>query len=364
MKINLSAPINSLGYGRASLEILNSLYKAGHSVSLFPINERIEPNLITEAVKKSLDNAELFDYIAPSVRIWHQNSLAPSIGSGPRIGFPIFELDRFTDVELHHLKSCDYLFVCSKWAREICIGQGFEADRVFVVPLGVDTNLFSYVEPTHKDCRFFNIGKWEIRKGHDILLEAFKEEFKNDDNVTLFMCCSNPFLTDSERSIWESKAKHPKIRLVQRLPEHSDVAKLIKSCDCGVFPARAEGWNLEALETLACGRALITTNYSAHTEFCKCKLRESFSTINSFLIPVSGTEPAMDNKWFHGQGNWAKFDSQSYDRLKSYMRLVYTRKMSGVSVSEVAISNSVSHFTWDNTVQTMIGHLNGIINPR
>lgn len=356
MKINLSAPINGLGYGRASLEILNSLCKAGHSVSLFPINERIEPNLITEAVKKSLDNAEFFDYNAPSVRIWHQNSLAPSFGTGPRIGFPIFELDRFTPVELHHLKSCDYLFVCSKWAREICIAQGLDGDKVFVVPLGVDTNLFSYVEPAHKDCRFFNIGKWEIRKGHDILLEAFKEEFKNDSNVTLFMCCSNPFLTDSERAVWESKAKHPKIRLVPRLPEHSDVAKLIKSCDCGVFPARAEGWNLEALETLACGRTLITTDYSAHTEFCNGG--------NSYLIPTYGTESAIDKKWFHGQGNWAKLDSQSYNTLRGHMRLMYERKMDGCSITGKEISNSVSHFTWDNTAQTMIGHLNGIIESK
>lgn len=353
MKINLLAVINSLGYGRASLEILNALYTAGHSVSLFPISEQVEPNLVTEAVKKSLDNARLFDYNAPSIRIWHQNSLAQSIGSGPRIGFPIFELDTFDSIELHHLKSCDYLFVCSKWARKVCISHGFEVDRVFVVPLGVDTKLFSYVEPAHKDCRFFNIGKWEIRKGHDILLEAFKEEFKNDENVSLFMCCSNPFLTDSERSAWESKAKHPKIRLVPRLPEHGDVAKLIKSCDCGVFPARAEGWNLEALETLACGRTLITTNYSAHTEFC--------NTNNSYFIPTSGVEPAIDNKWFHGQGNWAKLDSSSYNMLKAHMRLIYERKMYGCSATEKAISNSVSHFTWDNTVQTMIGHLNGII---
>ena len=60
--------------------------------------------------------------------------------------------------------------------------------------------------------------------------------------------------------------------------------------DCGIFPSRAEGWNLELLEMLACIKSVITTHYSAHTEFC--------DDVNSDLVEIKETELAYDGKWF------------------------------------------------------------------
>jgi hypothetical protein len=39
---------------------------------------------------------------------------------------------------------------------------------------------------------FLNVGKWEYRKGHDVLLEAFNKAFEPTDNVRLVMNCHNP----------------------------------------------------------------------------------------------------------------------------------------------------------------------------
>ena len=76
----------------------------------------------------------------------------------------------------------------------------------------------------------------------------------------------------------------------------------MSKADCGIFPSRAEGWNLDMLEMMALNKSIITTNYSAHTEFC--------NKDNSFLIDISETEPANDGKWFFGQGNWAKIGEE------------------------------------------------------
>ena len=64
--------------------------------------------------------------------------------------------------------------------------------------------------------------------------------------------------------------------------------------DCGVFPARAEGWNLELLEMMSCGKNVIATNYSSHTEFCNSE--------NCMLVETTELEDAHDGKWFRGQG--------------------------------------------------------------
>ena len=66
-----------------------------------------------------------------------------------------------------------------------------------------------------------------------------------------------------------------KIRMIPRQKTQNDVYNIMIQTDCGVFPARAEGWNLELLEMMACGKQVIATNYSAHTEFCNpdnCRL--------------------------------------------------------------------------------------------
>ena len=49
--------------------------------------------------------------------------------------------------------------------------------------------------------------------------------------------------------------------------------------DCGVFPSRAEGRNLELLEMMSAGKHVITTDYSAHTEFC--------TKDNAGLVPIT-----------------------------------------------------------------------------
>jgi glycosyltransferase involved in cell wall biosynthesis len=101
-----------------------------------------------------------------------------------------------------------------------------------------------------------------------------------------------------------------------------------------VFPSRAEGWNLEALEMMSVGRPVIITNYSAHTEFCNNK--------NSSLIDVNDTEAAYDGIWFDGNvGDWATID---VDVLGSLMLSSYKE---GPIFNQHGV-NTANNFTWRN----------------
>lgn len=345
--LNLIAPINKLGYGVAGYNIVYNLVKKT-LVSLFPIGNNIEQDLITTEIKLAIENSKRFNVEAPCVRIWHQNDLAMFVGRGEHIGFPIFELDTFNEQENHHLSSCDKLFVCSEWAKKICENNQINKD-IRVVPLGVDRGIFTEGKTIDGPTIFLNCGKWEIRKGHDILIEAWNRAFKPSDNVLLLMCNSNPFLTAEQSERWRVLYKNPQIRLINRLQTSVDVAKMMQMTDCGVFPSRAEGWNLEALEMLSCGKQLIITNYSAHTEFC--------SPDNSLLIDIDKVETAFDGIWFNKQGNWASIGESQINQLAGHMRFVHDLKQKGnLRVNNAGIETA-QKFSWSNTVNELIGGL-------
>lgn len=352
--INLTCPINTLGYGYASLNILKALYKQGHNIALWPIGGiEVNPNE-THIIGDCFTRRNTYDVNAPSIRIWHQNDLAQHIGRGKKVGFPFFELDRFTDTEKHHLSSQDLILTTSEWGLEVIAGECPKA-LIGVVPLGVDTSIFfPKSRPEDNKTIFLNVGKWEIRKGHDILIQAFSEAFTENDNVELWMMCHNPFLDprgngaglDGNKE-WEnyyaSQKLGSKVKFLPRVKTHEEVANVMQHVDCGIFPSRAEGWNMEALEMMACGKHVIITDYSAHTEYC--------NEDNALLVQIEGTETAYDGKWFHGQGEWAKLGKSSMDDLINHMREVHSN-LKGKPNKEGILT--ATQFSWENTANRLI----------
>jgi glycosyltransferase involved in cell wall biosynthesis len=345
MNLNLIAPINQLGYGVAGLNTLKALQAEDVNVSFFPIGQ---PQVVTqedaEAVKRGMESAKLFDPNAPCVRMWHQHDMAQFVGRGKLIGFPIFELDTFNELEKHHLNSCDELMVCSQWAKGIA--DTVVDCNVNVVPLGVDMNIFKPTPRRVSDKTiFFNCGKWEVRKGHDILIEAFRKVCDKAENVELWMMCNNPFNSQEEENKWRQSYDHPQIKLIPRMETQQEVYNIMTQVDCGVFPSRGEGWNLELLEMMAIGKHVIATNYSAHTEFC--------TEENCGLIPIKDIEPAFDGKWFFGQGNWAAINQLEINTLAhkmlemhNFLHIENCRNEAGIETAR--------KFSWQNTAREMI----------
>ena len=354
MEINIIAPINQLGYGQVGLHVTDELMKLGHRVALFPINtNNIEAHPRYHGMlQHAIGNKNTFDVNAPCIRIWHQNDMAQFVGKGKHIGFPIFELDTFTDLEKHHLRSCDQLFVCSEWAKNVVmdnLGRNYGNGGCEVVPLGVDLNVFYPSLSRRKPTVFLNVGKWEVRKGHDFLHNAFKIAFQDTDNVELWMMCDNPFCNQEQKEGWERLYNDHRIRLIPRVQTDEQVADVMRQADCGVFPSRGEGWNLEALEMLSCGKQLIVTDYSAHTEFCTKE--------NSHLVSIGGVEPAQDGVWFHGQGNWAMIEDTSMNELIKHMQYVHKVKQEGGLELNKAGIETANKFSWTHTADSIISCL-------
>lgn len=353
-KININSPVGRTGYGITSLNIIKELDTIENlEVTLFPIGQEIEVNSENDKniISKLIKNTDTFDGSAPCLKIWHQFDLAYRIGTGTYYSFPFFEIDKLNTKEKYHLNSCDGIFVASNWAK-IILEQNNITKPIFVAPLGVDLEIFkntNQIRIENENFVFFHIGKWEHRKGHDFLLKAFDEAFDHNDNVELRLLPHNPFLNKSETKYWIDLVNNcklkSKIKIFDRLPTQYHLAQFINNGDCGVFLSRAEGWNNEILETMALNKPVITTNYSAHTEYC--------DNNNCYLVNIKEIEPANDNKWFKGEGNWAKLGEYELAQTVIHMKNVYynhiTTNQNGLDTAK--------KYSWANTANIIYKHI-------
>lgn len=348
-KINLYCPINGTGYGITSLNITKALNSLGLDLTLFPIGNQLNVNSDAELkfIQSLISKNGSFSYNAPCLKIWHQYDLASRVGNGHYYAFPFFEIDRLQNKETHNLNYADYIFVASSWAKSVLQDNGV-TKPIYVAPLGVDTEIFkepNKIRVEYDNYVFFHIGKWEHRKAHDILLQAFDNAFTENDNVELRLLPYNPFLSEEENKYWfnlvdQCKLKD-KIKVFARLTTQYELAEFMSYGDCGVFVSRAEGWNNEVIETMAMNKPVIVTNYSAHTEYCDSN--------NSYLVNVQSTEPANDGKWFHGEGNWARLAENELEQIINHMRFVYNNHID----SNKAGVETAKKYSWINTANVI-----------
>lgn len=348
-------PVNQLGYGIAGLNFLLELNKH-HKVSFFPIGQVEAHPEVHPILSETHKNATMFNVDAPCLRIWHQHDMSQRVGRGKMFGMPIFELDTFSELEKHHLNTLDTVLVNSDWAAGVI--ESNIGKKASVVPLGVDNSIFTpqpIEDKKDNTTRFLNMGKWEVRKGHDVLVDIFTKSFAPHDDVELWLCCHNPFYSAEENKEWEDYYLNSpygyKIKIVPRLESQEDVAKVMNSVDCGIFPTRGEGWNLEALEMMACGKHVITTNYSGHTQFC--------NENNSYLINTPRLETAFDGKWFTGQGRWANIGQDEIHSFSLAMRDIYKKKNSGSDMVNKKGLETAQEFSWENSTKKLVEVING-----
>lgn len=368
--INAMFPINSLGYGVAAKNILYELQK--HiDVTLFPIGPIEEPNpKKAQLIQQLINKQDKVKKAKVGLKIWHESQLAERPPCEKFYGFPIFETDKLSDRAIKQILTCDHIFVCSKWAKQVLIDclvpvlaeesveyklseQEAEQDLelfISVVPLGVDTNIF-YPRFTEKNkvCRFFNCGKWEVRKGHDVILKAFRMAFPHESDVELYMMCENNFPQAKKFSNFmvENYTSDYRVKILPRVQTEEEVAHIMSQMDCGLFPARAEGWNLELLEMMAVGKHVIASNCTGHTEFCDKN--------NAMLIEMPKKEPAYDGIWFDGKFNWHAINDEQLYSIVDYMKSFYNKwKGSDTSLVNTAGVETAEKFTWKNTANNIL----------
>ena len=176
-------------------------------------------------------------------------------------------------------QNVDELWVASRFVRDVFVQGGVDPGRVHVIPPGVDTSLFRPEGPVWQPegCGrfvFLFVGGSIRRKGVDLLLEAYKQAFCPEDDVTLIIkdhgskefYKHNNFLDQIQR--FARNARNPHLLLVTREMNDSDLAALYRGCNAFVLPYRGEGFGMPLAEAMACGKPVVTTALGPASEFC------------------------------------------------------------------------------------------------
>ncbi len=93
--------------------------------------------------------------------------LAPRIVGQPRVIHTVWETTKIPAPVLEHLESADQVWTPSRWGKGILLANGIPAEKVRVVPEGVDPQRFrpANLPLRSRRFRFLCVGKWEARKG-------------------------------------------------------------------------------------------------------------------------------------------------------------------------------------------------------
>jgi glycosyltransferase involved in cell wall biosynthesis len=166
------------------------------------------------------------------------------------------------------LRQVDEIWAYSRSVRDCYLEAGVAPERVHVIPLGVQPEVFRPgLEPLAlqpgPDFRFLFVGGTIFRKGIDVLLAAFARAFGPGDNVGLVIkdMGTKSFYRGqtAEAKIAGLRERGYSVEYIDRDLDGEELPRLYAACHCLVHPFRGEGFALPVVEAMACGLPVIVT---------------------------------------------------------------------------------------------------------
>jgi len=243
--------------------------------------------------------------------------------------------------------------VPSKWQRDVTIAQGYDPDKIKVVPEGVDTSVFypetiTYELTSDGRFKFFLAGRWDYRKSTKEIIETFLKTFDKDEPVDLIVSIDNPFSGDGLETT-ENRLKYyglddERVKVIH-FPSREDYVKILKSCHVFLSCARSEGWNLPLIEAMACGIPSIYSNCSGQLEFAAGK---------GIPVNVLGEKPASDSSYNHFNEYTGNYYEPDFEDLSKKIKLAYEFN-NDLKKNAIEDSNKIKEqFSWEKIGE--IGH--------
>lgn len=266
-------------------------------------------------------------HLPPSLPQRWSTSICPHAGAPFTVGRTMFETDRLPAGWSERLNALDAVWVPTRFAYDVFVAGGVEVSKLAVIPEAVDTFVFTpQAQPSTllpaRYCpagtlpgstpgcpyRFLFVGKWERRKGLDVLLRAFLSEFRGQSTeaaVELFILtsayhstadldaavdtmvrreltcppnvteaeiqsraasCVLPSATSRKRRRGSLGGGLPAVRLLHDVAG-VELPGVYTAVDAAVLPTRGEGWGRPHVEAMAAGLPVIATNWSGPTAF-------------------------------------------------------------------------------------------------
>jgi glycosyltransferase involved in cell wall biosynthesis len=154
------------------------------------------------------------------------------------------------------LEGCDVLVAVNEEVKKLC-ARHISAEKIKVIPLGIDSNEFQYSPPPDNH-NILIVGNHFKRKGHEYLIKAMPKISREYPDATLHILSDGP-----RRKILESLARE--LNLEENVIFHGYVSKeelfeFYKNCRVFCQPSLSEGFCHTSLEAMATGRPIVSTD--------------------------------------------------------------------------------------------------------
>ncbi len=270
------------------------------------------------------------------------------------VGRTMFETDRVPESWLPFISKMDQIWVPSNFNRESFIRSGVDDKKLSIVPGAVDENWFDpsrhekLTMPSETGFRFLSVFEWILRKGWDVLLNAYLREFTASDDVVLTLrasLCNHPKQGSAEaiqshivqmaQKLGVDAESLPRIEILPDALPWQQLPSMYLSSQCLVAPSRGEGWGRPQHEAMMMGLPVIATNWSGTTEF--------MNDSNAYLLDYTLKEiSAIDAGFEFYQGHqWAE---PSVSHLRQLMRHVFENRKEARDKGEAAREHVRVHF--------------------
>jgi glycosyltransferase involved in cell wall biosynthesis len=373
--LNLYGPINDFGYGNFTKGIITGLVSIGRlNFYLCPIGGITLEDANEKQIFESYATRNMWDRKAPAVAVWHEFDLN-KFSADKLIAYPIFETTKFNEQGLNYLKQMDGICVPSQWAKDVVMDNIGDSVPTYVVP-GASDDVFLTLPngqlpngqvQKSSAFTFFSMGKFEARKSSLETIISYVDAFESvEADTRLIMHCFNPFdqqfearlvglltqrlglriIPSTRTSSIVAARGHAIVEIPKTRLSKQDIQYLIRTCHAGIFPSRAEGWNLPLMETIKAGLPCIATDYSAHTEY----LTEEYNYPKKLLLTNLSKATANDGIFFKGdRGDWMTPNKEEMIEKMSYVYNNYDKIIENFNTDKIQET-----FTWANTAQKLM----------
>jgi glycosyltransferase involved in cell wall biosynthesis/tetratricopeptide (TPR) repeat protein len=263
-------------------------------------------------------------------------------------------------------RQADEVWAYSRFVRDVYARSGVPAEKVRVVPLGVDTACFTperrvYPLLSQKSIRFLFVGGALDRKGADLLLHAYLRAFGPNDDVCLVVkdmgtrtFYQRQTLGDAFRQAqWDSNA--PSVIYRDEDMAGDTLASLYRACTCVVLPYRGEGFGLPPLEGMACGIPAIVTAGGSTDDYC--------DDTTALRLPARRrSRPDRSVGPFACAGDPWEFDPDP-DALVAALRWVRDHPDEVRRRGEAAREYVVANWSWSRAVADLRSRLRELVAP-
>lgn len=248
-----ATPFRGTGYGEVARALLRALPSVGVTPLLAPTGTQFDEELSPLA--------RGFDHWGRWGLYYHVLSRPGALPCARRAVYTMWETTEVPRSRIDELNdAAEVVFVpCAQNARAF-VECGLERP-VRVLHHGVDPDRFPVLErPAHRPFTFGTLGDLRVRKGVDVLVRAFREEFATSEDVALVLRSS------TGRPAVEG-LDDPRIQVQHGTCDHRSLLATLGRMDAFVLPSRGEGFGLCGLEAAATGLPLIATDWSGPAEY-------------------------------------------------------------------------------------------------